>query len=151
MTTRTTAVTIPTDHEIVITREFNAPRRLVFEAWTNPEYLPQWMLGPDGWTMTLCEIDLRPGGPWRCHWRSTEGAEMNLSGTYRVVYSETWGDPWPESLSILDFTEQNGVTTMVNTLQYPSKEVRDAAMQTGMADGMAATFDRLESFLASLA
>jgi uncharacterized protein YndB with AHSA1/START domain len=68
-----------------------------------------------------------------------------------VVYTETWGDPWPESLSILDFAEQNGVTTMVNTLQYPSKEVRDAAMQTGMADGMAATFDRLEAFLASRA
>jgi uncharacterized protein YndB with AHSA1/START domain len=83
---------------------------------------------------------------------------MNLSGTYRevtppdrVVYTESWGDPWPESLCLLDFTERNGVTTMVNTLQYPSKEVRDAALQTGMADGTAATFDRLEAFLASLA
>ena len=85
MTTRTMTVTMPTDHEIVITREFNAPRRLVFEAWTNPEYLPQWMLGPDGWTMTTCEIDLRPGGPWRCHWRNTEGAEMNISGAYREI------------------------------------------------------------------
>ena len=85
MTTRTATVTTPTDHEIVIIREFNAPRRLVFEAWTNPEYLPQWMLGPDGWTMTICEIDLRPGGPWRCHWRNTEGAEMKLSGTYQEV------------------------------------------------------------------
>jgi len=61
MTTRTTTLTTPTDHETVITREFSAPRRLVFEAWTNPKYLPQWMLGPEGWTMTICEIDLRPG------------------------------------------------------------------------------------------
>ena len=82
---------------------------------------------------------------------------MNLSGTYqevtpydRVVYTESWGDPWPESLCILDFTEQNGVTTMVNTLRYPSKEARDAAIQTGMADGTAATLDSLEAFLASL-
>jgi uncharacterized protein YndB with AHSA1/START domain len=157
MTTRTATVTTPTDHEIVITREFNAPRRLVFEAWTNPEYLPQWMLGPEGWTMALCEIDLRPGGPWRCLWRSTEGAEMNVSGTYRevtppdrVVYTESWGGPLPESLCILDFTERSGVTTMVNTLRYPSKEDRDAAIQTGMADGTAATLDHLEAFLASL-
>jgi uncharacterized protein YndB with AHSA1/START domain len=83
---------------------------------------------------------------------------MTVSGTYRevtpydrVVYTETWGGPWPESLSILDFTEQNGVTTMVNTMVYPSKETRDAAMQTGMADGTAATLDSLEAFLATLA
>jgi uncharacterized protein YndB with AHSA1/START domain len=158
MTTHTATVTTPTDHDIVIIREFNAPRRFVFEAWTNPEYLPQWMLGPDGWTMTICEIDLRPGGPWRCAWRNTEGAEMNLSGTYqevnpydRVVYTESWGDPWPESICILDFTERNGVTTMVNTLRYPTKEARDAAIETGMADGTAATLDSLEVFLASLA
>jgi uncharacterized protein YndB with AHSA1/START domain len=158
MTTRTVTVTMPTDHELVITRAFDAPRRLVFEAWTNPAYPPQWMLGPAGWTMTICEIDLRPGGPWRCHWRNTEGAEMHLSGTYRevtpperVVYTETWGEPWPESLSLLELTEHNGVTTMVNTLRYPSKEARDAALRTGMADGLAATFDRLDAFLAALA
>ena len=158
MTTRSVTVTMPTDYEIVITRQFNAPRRLVFEAWTNPEYLPQWMLGPEGWTMDICEIDLRPGGPWRCHWRNAESAEMNLSGTYRevtppdrVVYTESWGEPWPESICILDFTEQNGVTTMVNTLQYPSKDVRGAAMQTGMVDGTVATLDSLDAFLASLA
>ena len=152
------SVTIPSDREIVITRAFNAPRRLVFEAWTNPEYLPEWMIGPDGWKMTACEVDLRLGGVWACSWTDAEGASFTIKGEYReidpparLVYTEIWGDPWPESLSIMDLTEQDGVTTMVDTLVYPTKEARDAALKKGMNDGMEATFARLDEHLAPVA
>src|SRR5271170_5118913 len=74
----TFTVTTPTDREIVVTRVFNAPRKLVFEAWTNPKYLPHWMLGPDGWTMPVCEIDLRSGGFWHFIWRHSNGQEMEM-------------------------------------------------------------------------
>jgi uncharacterized protein YndB with AHSA1/START domain len=158
MSIRTATVTTPTDCEIVIIRDYNAPRRLVFEAWTNPEYLPKWMLGPEGWTMDVCEIDLRPGGQWRCLWRNAEGGEFTLSGVYRevappdrVVYTETWGDPWPESICVIDLTEENGITTMVNTLIYPTKEARDAALETGMTEGTEVSCSRLEEFLLTIA
>jgi uncharacterized protein YndB with AHSA1/START domain len=97
-------VTTPTDREIVVTRVFNAPRNLVFDAWTNPQYLPHWMLGPDGWSMPVCEIDLRPGGSWHFVWRHASGQEMEMRGQYRevkpperVVSSESWGPDWPEN------------------------------------------------------
>ena len=76
--TETFTVTTPSDREIVVTRVFNAPRKLVFDAWTNPKYLPHWMLGPDGWFMPVCEIDLRPGGSWHIVWRHSNGQEMEM-------------------------------------------------------------------------
>jgi len=78
-------VTTPTEREIVMTRVFDAPRRLVFEAYTNPEHLPHWMLGPKGWTMPVCEIDLRPGGAWHFVWRRSDGTEMEMRGVNREV------------------------------------------------------------------
>ena len=83
--TGTLKVTTPTDREIVVTRVVDAPRRLVFEAWTNPEYLPRWMLGRPGWTMPVCEIDLRPGGKWRFVWRQVDGTEMAMHGVYKEI------------------------------------------------------------------
>src|SRR5438132_6853597 len=73
-----TAFTTPSDREIVVTRVVKAPRRLVFEAWTDPRHLPHWLLGPQGWTMPVCEIDLRPGGAWHFVWRRSEGTEMGM-------------------------------------------------------------------------
>src|SRR5512145_1644441 len=73
-----TTVTTPSDREIVITRVINAPRTLVFDAWTNPVHLPHWMLGPEGWTMPICEVDLRPGGIWHFVWRRADGSEMDM-------------------------------------------------------------------------
>jgi uncharacterized protein YndB with AHSA1/START domain len=150
-------VTIPTDREIVVTRVFNAPRHLVFEAWTNPQYLPLWMLGPDGWTMPVCEMDLRPGGSWHFVWRHSNGQEMEMRGEYRevkpperVVSSESWGPAWPETLNTVVFSEHAGKTTATVTLLYPSKEARDAALKTGMKQGMALSYDRLENYLSSL-
>src|SRR6202049_2955920 len=106
-------VTAPTDREIVVTRVFNAPPKLVFDAWTNPKYLPQWMLGPSGWTMPVCEIDLRPGGEWHFVWHRADGTEMGMRGAYReinpperLVSTESWGGNWPETLNTLVLSEE---------------------------------------------
>jgi len=153
-----TAFTTPSDREIVATRVVKAPRRLVFEAWTDPRHLPHWMLGPQGWTMPVCEIDLRPGGAWHFVWRRSEGTEMGMRGVYRevtpperLVSTESWGGGWPETLNTLVLSEENGKTTTIrNTVLYPSKEARDAALGTGMKAGMSESFDRLAEYLAGL-
>jgi uncharacterized protein YndB with AHSA1/START domain len=153
----TFTVTTPSDREIVVTRVFNAPRKLVFDAWANPKYLPHWMLGPDGWSMPVCEIDLRPGGSWHIVWRHSNGQEMEMRGSYRevqpperVVSSESWGPEWPETLNTVVFSEQAGKTTATITVLYPSKDARDAALKTGMKQGMSQSYDRLEAYLESL-
>lgn len=150
----TLVVTTPSDAEIVTTRQLNAPRALVFEAWTNPKYVSRWMLGPPDWTMPVCEIDLRVGGQWHFVWRKTDGTEMDMRGTYqeitspsRLVSTENWGGDWAETLNTLVLSEQGGVTTAILTLLYPSQEARDKAMATGVKQGMAMSFDRLEEFL----
>jgi len=145
-----TTFTTPSDREVVMTRVFDAPRSLVWEAWTNPEHVPQWLLGPEGWTMPVCEIDLRPGGEWHFVWRRTDGTEMEMRGEYReitpperLVCTESWGGDWPETLNTLILTEDDGKTTMTQTVLYPSKEARDAALETGMKEGASESFDRL--------
>jgi uncharacterized protein YndB with AHSA1/START domain len=156
--TNTLQVTTPSDREIVMTRSFDAPRRLVWEAWTNPEYLPHWMLGPEGWTMPVCDLDLRPGGAWHFVWRRSDGTEMEMRGVYReiaaperLVSTESWGGDWPETLITLTLAERDGKTTITQSILYPSKEARDAALKTGMAEGVSQSFDRLAGYLASIA
>jgi uncharacterized protein YndB with AHSA1/START domain len=153
----TLQVTTPSDREIVMRRVFNAPRRLVFEAWTNPKYVPQWMLGPPGWTMPVCEIDLRAGGAWHFVWRQADGTEVEMRGVYRevkpperVVSSESWGGDWPETLNTAVFTEEDSKTNVTITILYPSKEARDAALKTGMAKGAGMSYDRLAKLLVSM-
>lgn len=154
----TTTFSTPSDREIAATRVFDAPRRLVFEAHTNPKHIPNWMLGPDGWTMPVCEVDLRPGGAWHFVWRKADGTEMAMRGTYKdvvppekVVTTESWGPEWPETINTLTLTEENGRTTITSTMLYPSKEARDAALKTGMKEGMTQSFNRLAEYLQSLA
>jgi uncharacterized protein YndB with AHSA1/START domain len=154
----TTTLTTPSDREVVITRVVDAPRRLVWEAWTNPEHVPHWLLGPEGWTMPVCEIDLRPGGGWHFVWRKTDGSEMGMRGAYRevapperLVSTESWGQNWPETLNTLVLSEQGGKTTITQTILYPSKEARDAALKTGMKDGVDQSFDRLDDYLRTMA
>jgi uncharacterized protein YndB with AHSA1/START domain len=137
-----------------MTRIFDAPRRLVFEAWTNPKHVPQWMLGPVGWTMPVCEIDLRVGGAWHFVWRGADGSEMAMRGVYReitpperLVSTESWGGPYPETVNTLTLVEKDGKTTATLTILYPSKEAREAALQTGMKDGVAMSYDRLAEHL----
>lgn len=150
-------ITTPTDVEVVMTRVFDAPRALVWEAVTTPKYVAAWMLGPEGWTMPVCEIDLRPGGTWHFVWRKANGAEMEMRGTYRevapperLVTTEKWGPEWPETVNTMTLAEQGGRTTMRQAIRYPSKEARDAALKTGMSDGAAQSYNRLESLLQSL-
>ena len=151
-------VTTPTEREIVMTRVFDAPRRLVFDAWTNPEHVPHWMLGPAGWTMPVCEIDLRPGGAWHFVWRRSDGTEMGMHGVYReivpperLVNTESWGGDWPETINTLLLSEQDGKTTISLTILYPSKEARDSALKTGMMEGVSESFDRLAELLRTMA
>jgi uncharacterized protein YndB with AHSA1/START domain len=153
-----TTLTTPSDREIVITRVVDAPRRLVFEAYTRAEHLPHWMLGPQGWTMPVCEIDLRPGGAWHFVWRRADGTEIEMRGVYheivqgeRLVSSESWGGDWPETLNTLLLSEEDGKTTITQRVLYPSKEARDAALQTGMQEGAFQSFDRLDEYLRAMA
>jgi uncharacterized protein YndB with AHSA1/START domain len=153
-----TTLTMPSDREIVVTRVFDAPRRLVWEGWTSPEHLPHWMLGPEGWTMPVCEIDLRPGGAWHFVWRRADGTEMEMRGMYqeivppeRLVSTESWGGDWPETLNTLVLSEEGGKTTITQGVRYPSKEARDAALKTGMKEGVSESFDRLAEYLATIA
>ena len=156
--TNATTFTTPSDREIAMTRVFDAPRTLVFDAHTKPEHVTRWMLGPDGWTMPVCEIDLRPGGAWHYVWRKEDGAEMEMRGTYRevvrperLVTTESWGGDWPETLNTMTLTEEDGRTTLHSTVRYPTTESRDAALRTGMKEGASTSFDRLEEYLATLA
>jgi uncharacterized protein YndB with AHSA1/START domain len=154
----TSTYATPSDREIVVTRVFDAPRRLVWDAWTSPEHLPRWMTGPEGWTMPVCEIDLRPGGAWHFVWRPANGTEMEMRGVYRevvpperVVSTESWGGDWPETINTLVLSEKDGRTTMTLTILYVSKEAREAALGTGMQGGMEQSFDRLTEHLRTLA
>ena len=153
-----TKITMPSDREVAMTRVFDAPRALVFEAWTNPKHVPHWLLGPEGWTMPICEIDLRPGGSWHFMWRKADGTEMDMTGAYRevrpperLVSTEKWGPEWPETINTLTLSEKDGKTTVTNTILYPSKEARDAALKTGMKEGATQSFDRLERYLRAVA
>lgn len=152
-----TTVTLPSDREILITRVVNGPRRLVFDAYTKPEHVPNWMLGPKGWTMPICEIDLHPGGVWHFVWRRADGSEIGMHGVYkeivpseRLVCTECWGGEWPEMLNTLLLSEQAGRTMIAQRLLFPSKEARDAAVKTGMQDGVEESFDRLDEYLQTI-
>ena len=136
---------------------FDAPRRLVFEAMTNPEHVPHWY-GPRGWTLPVCQIDLRPGGAWRYVMRSPDGTDMGLRGVFQevmppegLVTTESFDDYPGESLNTLTLSEEEGRTTMTTRVLYPSKEVRDAVIQSGMQEGASETFDRLTEYLPSMA
>lgn len=152
-------LTTPSDTELVITSVFEAPRRLVFEAMTKPEHVRRWY-GPRRFTVTLCEIDLRPGGRWRYVLRDSEtGREDAFSGEYReivpaerLVYTEAW-EVMPDHgyLCTATFTEDDGKTTVTNRLTYKSVEDRDGHLQSGMEPGMRETLDRLGELLGTLA
>lgn len=156
--TGVTTYATPTDRELVVTRVVDAPRHVVFEAWTNPKHVPKWLLGPEGWTMPVCEVDLRPGGSWRYVWRKGDGTEMAMGGSYRevvpperLVSTESWGPEWPETINTVVLTESVGLTTITMTMTYPNKAARDAALKTGMKNGMDASFARLDRVLGTLA
>jgi uncharacterized protein YndB with AHSA1/START domain len=147
-------VTTPTDREIMMTRVFDAPRRMVFEAFSKPELLKRWF-GPRGWTLVTCEVDFRVGGGFRFVLRGPDGQEMGMRGVYkeiappeRSVHMESYDDYPGESQVTGVLVEQGGKTTLTTTVLYPSKQVRDAVLQSGMEHGAAESYDRLAEMLA---
>ena len=148
----------PSDREIAMTRVFDAPREMVFEAFTKPELVSRWLTGPQGWTMPICEIDLRVGGNYRYGWRHVDGKTMGAYGTFkeivppgRLVASEQFDDPWypGEAISTTTFVEEGGRTKVTLTVQYDSKETRDGVQKSGMERGVSYSFDQLEKVLES--
>jgi uncharacterized protein YndB with AHSA1/START domain len=157
--TGTLQVITPSEREIVMSRVFDAPRSLVFDAWTKPELLERWLGVRGGWSMVVCEVDLRVGGAYRFVWRGPDGAEMGMGGVYREIVSperlvatESFDDPWypGEALDTTVLLEDGGKTTATTTVLYESKEIRDAVLESGMARGVAESYDVLAEYLASI-
>jgi uncharacterized protein YndB with AHSA1/START domain len=153
---RTLTVETIGDRDLRFTREFDAPRALVFEALTTPALLQRWMLGPGGWTMPVCEMELKPGGTFRYVWRKG-GKDMGMSGTFReivpperIVHTEIFDEDWTggETLVTTTLHEEKGRTTLSLTVRYGSTAAREGALKTGMVDGMSDTYDRLADMMA---
>lgn len=147
-------LTTPSDREIVLTRQFDAPRELVFEAMTDPQAIPKWW-GPRRFETIVDKMDLRPGGEWRFINRGADGVEYGFHGVYReivpperLVYTfEFEGAPGNVSLETIVLQERDGKTLSVDTVLFDSKEARDATLQSGMESGAAESMDRLEALV----
>ena len=152
--TGTLKITLPSDSEIVMTRVFDAPRHLVYDAFSKPELLKRWF-GPRGWSLSVCEVDLRVGGGFRFVLRGPGGQELGMRGVYRElappersVHMESF-DGFPGESQVTGvFTEQEGKTTLTVTVLYPSKEVRDIVLKSVMEHGAAESYDKLAELLA---
>jgi uncharacterized protein YndB with AHSA1/START domain len=165
MTLDKAQVTLPSDSEVKVERSFKAPRALVYRAYTEPQLLTQWLLGPPGWTMPICEMDVRVGGAYRWQWRSADGTqEFGFHGVFRevqpqarLVHSEAYdpgtvGGGYPEgkgedAIVTVTFTEEAGITTVTSLMDFRSKEARDAAVKTGMTDGMEQSYQLLDRLI----
>jgi uncharacterized protein YndB with AHSA1/START domain len=155
-TTANLTISTPSDREILMTRLFDAPRELVFEAMYRPELLKRWLSGPPGWSLEQCEVDLQVGGAFRHVWRGPEGAEMGMGGIFReivrperIVRTELFDEDWTggETLATLVLTERAGKTELAVTVLYSSREARDGALQGPMKEGVAASYDKLDTVL----
>jgi uncharacterized protein YndB with AHSA1/START domain len=158
-------VTLPSDREVKVTRSFRAPRALVYRAYTEPELVRRWLLGPPGWTMPICDMDVRVGGRYQWRWRSEQdGKEFGFAGTFkelqpasRIVHTEAYdpgtvADAYPgeDALVTVTFAEDGGVTTVTTLIDFGSKKTRDAAVATGMTDGMEQSYQLLDRLLTEL-
>lgn len=160
MPRRTLQVTTPSDTEVAMSRVFDAPREHVYHALTDPTLVRQWMTGPEGWSMPLCEADLRPGGSYRYEWRHDDGRVMGVSGEFLEVepparYSmvEEFDEAWypGRALGTVVLEDHGAETTVTMTMRYESPEARDIAHQSPMTDGVALGFDRAEKIAQALA
>jgi len=151
-------VTTPSEREVVVTRVFDAPRAMVFDAHTKSDLVQRWLLGPPGWTMPVCEIDLRVGGKYRYVWQHGDGRRMGVGGTFkeivrpsRIVVTQLFDEDWTggETLVITELVETAGKTTLTTTVRYASRAARDGALKTGMTTGMEAGYERLEALLSA--
>ena len=152
-------VATPNDTDILVVRAFNAPRELVWTCFHTPEFVARWLLGPEGWTLPVCEIDARVGGTFRYMWAQPDGRTMKMSGTFievsppeltvhRERFDEDWGGE-PTTVTTR-FAETDGVTTVTMTISFVSQAARDGARATGMTDGMEAGYARLDRLLAEM-
>ncbi|WP_395645104.1 SRPBCC family protein [Terricaulis sp.] len=160
-------VTQPSDREVRVVRTFDAPRQLVWDAHTKPELIQKWMLGPPGWTMPVCEMDVRVGGAYRWAWRSVDGGKQfgffgdftEVAKPSKLAHTQTYdpgdvgGSMNPDEPAIIStaFSEANGVTTLTLTMLFASKAIRDAAVSTGMTDGMEIGYVRLDDMFKAAA
>jgi uncharacterized protein YndB with AHSA1/START domain len=165
-------VTLPSDREIRVLRSFDAPRQLVWDCHTKPELARRWLLGPEGWTMPVCVIDLTVGGRFRFVWRNpsdgrqfgTHGRHLEIDAPSRLVTTEEMdgldGRPMeieapvegPDpAMNTLVLTEEGGKTILTLTMLFPSKEIRDGALQSGMTGGMEESYRRIEAIAAEAA
>ncbi|GAM98477.1 glutathione S-transferase-related transmembrane protein [alpha proteobacterium U9-1i] len=150
-------VELPSDREVRVTRAFAAPAQLVWDAHTKPELVKRWMLGPDGWSMPVCEIDLRVGGAYRYRWRNdADGSEFGSSGIHkevvtptRIVTTERMEGFQGEAMNTMVLHEAGGKTVLTLTMDFGSKEARDGAVATGMTDGMELGYQRLDTMFAA--
>jgi uncharacterized protein YndB with AHSA1/START domain len=151
-------ITTPSEREIAMIRTFNAPRGLVWDAFTKPELVRQWLGVFGNWSFAVCEIDLKVGGKYRYVWRGANGNEMGMGGVYReiaspdrIVATEKFDDAWyaGDAVDTTVFVEQGGKTTVTTTVRYSSKEVRDAVLKSPMETGVAKSYDKLAEVLAS--
>lgn len=158
--TGTLEVTTPSEREIAMTRVFDAPRSLVFDALTKPELIKRWLGIREGWSMVVCEFDPKVGGAYRYLWRGPDGQHMGMGGVCRevvrperIVVTEKFDESWyaGEALDTTVLVEQGGQTTLTITVRYESKEVRDAVLKSPMTEGVAAGFDTLAALLATVA
>ncbi|TGL63005.1 SRPBCC family protein [Leptospira sarikeiensis] len=148
------------DRELVMAREFNADQELVFECFTTPDLVKKWLHGPDGWEMIVCEIDLKVGGKYRYVWKSLkDGTIMGMGGEYKeisgpkkIVCTEVFDESWyaGDAIVTTTFTESKGITSMVVTILYGSKETRDMVIKSPMEGGVAQSYNRLETLLNGL-
>jgi uncharacterized protein YndB with AHSA1/START domain len=157
--TKPLTLTLKGDREVVITREFAAPRRLVFDAHTKPELIRKWLLGMPGWTLTVCEVDLRVGGRFRYVWDGPAGEHMGVGGIYRevaaparIVSADLFDEDWTggETINTLEFAEADGRTTLQLTILYGSPASREAALKTGMTEGLEMSYATMDAALAAL-
>lgn len=162
-TYETAEVTMPSDREVKVSRSFKAPRELVYRAFTEPPLVRRWMLGPPGWSMPICEMDVRVGGQYRWRWRNDQdGKEFGFFGAFRevqpasrLVHTEAYdpggvggGYPGEPAVVTTSFAEDGGVTTVTTLIDFGSKATRDAAVATGMTSGMEMSYQKLEELLA---
>ncbi|MGH2558271.1 MAG: SRPBCC family protein [Thermomicrobiales bacterium] len=157
MTTKNYTITTPTDREIVFTRVFDAPRDLVYKAYTDPDLLPKWW-GPRDMTTIVEKLDVKPGGLWRFVHRGPDGVEYAFNGEFRevvppekLVYTfEFEGMPGHIAVDTITLEERDGKTTLTNTSHYTSVEDRDGMLSSGMESGAAESMDRLAELLATM-
>ncbi len=155
--TKPLTVELPSDREVLVTRVFDAPRELVWDCHTKPELVRRWLLGPVGWSMPLCEIDLRVGGKYHYRWRNdADGSEFGFHGVHdeiaapeRIVTTERMDGMDGQAVNTLVLTERNGKTMLSLTMDFGSQEARDAVVKTGMTDGMETSYQRLDALAAS--